>query len=266
MKWGAGISIQLISATIAAITFSTCGLTAFAAAHPPALLIAADVASPQPITSTVIFTAAGPAEHPHPEYAFSLQTPGASAWVKMQDFTAMTSWTWNTTGLRPGTYGVAVDARNSGSTKATRTVMTFTLSPLPAPSGVRLSTSAATGPAPAATTSFIAAASGGTGKYEYAFHLQQSGNSVWDLKKAYSESATWAPPADLKPGTYCVCVYARTKGTAPKRGFDAYARIGFTVTGNEMIIPALPPSGTMPAAAHSAGQNSSPEFALLQHH
>jgi hypothetical protein len=83
----------------------------------PACTAVSDVASaapPQQPGTTVTFTATATG-CPSPTFEFWLQAPGGP-WTITQAYSASASWTWNTTGLGPGTYLLDVYARQNGST------------------------------------------------------------------------------------------------------------------------------------------------------
>jgi hypothetical protein len=61
---------------------------------------------------------------------------------------------------------------------------------------------------------FTAAASGGTGTYEYKFLLRLPGDTTWNMVRAYSTEPTWTwNTAGLAVGTYQVVVQARGVGS-----------------------------------------------------
>jgi uncharacterized protein (DUF2141 family) len=66
-------------------------------------------------TVTVTATASGCS---NPVYHFGLLAPGAAAYVLAQDYSASGTYTWNTTGLAPGTYRFSVWARDASSSGA----------------------------------------------------------------------------------------------------------------------------------------------------
>jgi uncharacterized protein (DUF2141 family) len=66
-------------------------------------------------TVTVTATASGCS---NPVYHFGLLAPGGTTYVLAQDYSASGTYTWNTTGLAPGTYRFSVWARDAGSSGA----------------------------------------------------------------------------------------------------------------------------------------------------
>ena len=72
---------------------------------------------PGTIGDTINFTAATSGGSGKYEYQYYLRAPGG-AQVLVRGYSALASWSWSTSGLAPGTYQVAVLARNVGSTKS----------------------------------------------------------------------------------------------------------------------------------------------------
>ena len=75
--------------------------------------LSTDKASPQKAGTQIVLT--GSATCPGaPEYRFWVGQNGI--WKVVQDFSPSNTFTWSTTGLAPGTYGLEVDVRDQGST------------------------------------------------------------------------------------------------------------------------------------------------------
>jgi len=72
-----------------------------------------DHASPQTAGTDVTFTAGGVGGSGSYEYKFWVKAAGV--WTPMQGYSATETWTWDTTGLTPGSYRVQVYVRNVGS-------------------------------------------------------------------------------------------------------------------------------------------------------
>jgi cell wall-associated protease len=70
--------------------------------------------SPQPVGTTVTFTAA-PTGGGDVQYQFRLRNLNG-IWTDVQTYSTDTTWEWNTTGLTPGTYRVVVWAKEATST------------------------------------------------------------------------------------------------------------------------------------------------------
>lgn len=93
-----------------AITSFTLGVPTCSSAS-----LAASLAPPQVVGTIVTFNAAA-TRCAGPQYEFWLLAPGG-AWAMKQAY-GSGSWSWNTSGLAPGTYQVGVWAREGGSTAA----------------------------------------------------------------------------------------------------------------------------------------------------
>ena len=84
-----------------------------------ALNVNTSPASPKTPGTTVTLTAgASGCPNPAPVYHFALLAPGATSYTVVQDYSAGATFTWNTTGLAPGTYRFSVWARDASSSGA----------------------------------------------------------------------------------------------------------------------------------------------------
>jgi len=82
---------------------------------PPAsgATLSPDMTSPQTAGASIAFTAGGIGGSGNYEYRFWLKATGV--WTTVQPYSTDNTWTWDTTGLTPGTYRVQVYVRNVGS-------------------------------------------------------------------------------------------------------------------------------------------------------
>jgi spore germination protein YaaH len=83
-----------------------------------------DKASPQRAGTAVVVSARATCAGT-PQYRFWVKAPGGS-WKIAQDYSASSTFTWNTTGLATGTYSLEVDVRDAGSSQAYDTVANST--------------------------------------------------------------------------------------------------------------------------------------------
>ena len=74
-------------------------------------------ASPQSQGTQIAFTGQGIGGTGSYEYLFRFKS-STSVWTEVQAYSTNAVWTWNTTGVTPGTYQVQVRVRNVGSTVA----------------------------------------------------------------------------------------------------------------------------------------------------
>ncbi len=177
--------------------------------------VAALPASPVLSGPDVTFTAT-PTGGSNVVYRYWLRPPGG-AFAVVRAFDANASWVWPTAGLTGGTYQVRVDAKNTTSSAVfdATTSTTYTLSVAPA-TGVTLFANLPSPQAPGASVLFAAAATGGTGTYQYRFQLRSGG--VWSVVQPFGASPTWNwNTAGLPAGSYLILVDARSVGsTNPK--------------------------------------------------
>lgn len=177
--------------------------------------VSTGTASPQAAGASITFTATG---CPGAQFRFWTMPKGGS-WTMQRDYGAG-SWTWNTTGLAPGTYEIGVWSRVAGSANQYDAYgfTTFVLG-----AGICNSTAMtpnlATPQAPGANLLYTATSNGCTGA-QYAFWLMPPGGS-WTLKQSYSTSATFAwDTTGYAAGTYQVGVWAKASGSA--NSYDAF--------------------------------------------
>ena len=132
----------------------------------------------------------------------------------VQDYSPSPTWSWNTTGTAASNYLIAVHSRNVGSTANSEAgnVTPYTVNGVL--SGITLSANLSD-PRPAGDNIvFTAAASGGSGSYEYQFLLLTGG--TWSVVQNYSSTPTWTwnTAAGVAPGTYLIAVHARNAGSS----------------------------------------------------
>jgi len=75
---------------------------------------------------------------------------------------------------------------------------------------------------------FSAAASGGSGNYEYYFTYRNPETGTWSVGQAYSSNASWTwNTTGLPVGTYTIQVWARNSGSTAS--YEAYRSISYTL-------------------------------------
>jgi len=172
-------------------------------------------ASPQAAGSTIMFTASA-VGCSRPLYQFWTLAPGHS-WQIAQAYSAGATFSWNTTGLAPGSYLYTVWARDSsgpgtscGSLGCQDAYFPGTGYTLTGQRCSSVTESASPGSPQASGTSvtFTAGASGCPHPL-YQFWILRPG-SQWQVVQAYSSSATfiWSTTG-LAPGSYLYTVWAR---------------------------------------------------------
>jgi Cysteine-rich secretory protein family len=182
----------------------------------------ASPASPSVARTAVTVTASSPG-CPNPLYQFWTLAPGATSWQVAQPYSTNASFSWPTTGLSPGTYGIAVWARDAGSTgvfgnSAGRwdsfNTLSYTLL-TQACTGLSLSS---TPPAMATVGTAVAFTATGTcpdANPVYQFWALAPGAGSWTVAQAYSPSNTlsWTTTGKT-PGSYQIAVWARDASSA----------------------------------------------------
>ena len=203
-----------------------------------------------------------------PEYRFFVQKPGGS-WVAQTGYGAG-SWTWNTSGLAPGVYGVGVWARNSGSPSSYEAYWlgTYTLSVATCTSA-SLATST-TSPQAAGLSIVYGATATGCPDAQYRFWLLRPGGA-WTMQRDYGAAPSWTWNTNgLAPGTYQLGVWARQAGS--RNAYDAYGFDTFVIGAGTCnaarmspdVAPPQPLGTTVNFTATSNGcQGAQYEFWLL---
>ena len=207
--------------------------------------------SPQPLGTPVLFTAAASGGTAGTyEYEYLLSTNGGPfSTVKPYNTTPSFNWTDTATA---GKYFFRVNARQAGSTGPAEgtTAVTYVIATAIPPSSVALSTDLASPQTAGATVTFTAAASGGSGAYEYEFQGRIQGG-VWGVAQAYGANNSWVwPTAGVTPGTYEVTVNARNQGSASLA--EASQTVTFVIASSTPAVSGvtLTPS---PASPQTAG-------------
>ena len=182
-------------------------------------------ASPQLPGTSVTFTAVASGGGAY-EYQF-LGRPAGGTFVTAQAYSNLNTWTWNTTGVPAGTYEIMVMARAAGSSAAfdvTNSVLygisapTLTVTLTPSPPSPQTA---------GATIFFNAAASGGTGSYEYEFLGGLQGGTL-GVAQPYGATSSWTwSTTGVPPGTYVIQVNARSAGSTA--AFEATQSVVFVV-------------------------------------
>ena len=172
-------------------------------------------ASPQLSGTTVTFTAASTG-CPQPLYQFWILAPG-HAWQIVQAYSGSATFSWNTTGLAPGSYLYTVWARDAsspgtscGSLGCEDAYFPGTTYSLTGQACSSVTESAAPGsPQHPGTTVTLTAAASGCPHPLYQFWILAPGHA-WQVVQAYSSTATFSwTTTGLAPGSYLYTVWAR---------------------------------------------------------
>jgi N-acetylmuramoyl-L-alanine amidase len=182
-------------------------------------------ASPQAPGTTILLTGSATCGG-SPEYRFWVRDTSGK-WTIVQDYSPSSTFSWNTTGLPPGTYGLEVDVRNHGASVAYETVANvyFDLGMTPCTSA-HLATDKAS-PQVHGTTIVLTGSATCGGTPEYRFWTGQNGG--WTIVKDFSASNTFSwNTTGLAPGTYGLEVDVRNQGSTTP--YETVANLTFSVT------------------------------------
>jgi len=174
--------------------------------------------SPQAPGPTVTFTASSTG-CTSPYYEFWLAPPGG-VWTITRAYGGST-WSWNTSGLAPGTYQVGVWARQTGSPAGYDAyfIGTFKLS-VPVCSSATITANPAS-PQAAGTRITFSATSSGCSSPRYQF-WQLAPGGTWKVVQAYGAGATFSwDSTGAAVEDYKFAVWAVATGSA--NAYDAYA-------------------------------------------
>ncbi len=183
---------------------------------------AAGPASPQASGTSVKFTGTATG-CPNPTYEFWLLPPGG-AWSIAQAYSPSNTWTWNTTGLAPGTYLLDVYARDASSSAAYDAHISpnpsYTLQASVTPCTAVSETASPPAPQASGTSVKFTATATGCPNPAYEFWLLPPGGA-WSTVQAYSSSGSWTwNTTGLAAGTYTLDVYARDASSTA--AYDAH--------------------------------------------
>jgi hypothetical protein len=186
--------------------------------------LSSDLSGPQPPGATITFTATSTG-CASPQYEFWLLAPNG-AWTMKHAYGGAT-WSWNTTGLAPGTYQVGVWARQAGSAASYDAyyIGTYRVAG-PTCSSPTLTASPASSQ-PAGTPVTFTATAAGCASPQYEFWEQPSGGA-WSVVQPYSAGATFTWNGAGGAGAYNFAVWVLAPGSVSD--YDAYRATGFSLS------------------------------------
>jgi len=193
--------------------------------------LAVDRYSPQTVGAKVTFSAAATGGSGNCEYYFTVRDPNTGTWIVGQAYSGNSTWTWDTIGLGTGVYTIQVWARSVGSLASYEVYqsISYTLNPPPPPvTGVTLLMDKVSPQLIGAKVDFSAAATGGSGDYEYFFTVRDPNTGTWSVGQAYSGNSSWTwDTTGLGTGAYTIQVWARSVGSLS--AYEAYRSISYTL-------------------------------------
>ena len=191
--------------------------TAFTLGFTPCTSVSDSAAPPPPKLSgtAVTFTAAA-SGCPHPLYQFWILPPGSSTWQIKQPYSAMATFTWNTTGLAAGSYLYTVWARDGASSGTSCSYLGCsdaffpgTQYALSSPCTAVAESGAPASPQGSGTGITFTANASGCPHPLYQFWILAPGHS-WQIVQPYSPAATFNwNTTGMPAGSYLYTVWAR---------------------------------------------------------
>jgi hypothetical protein len=223
------------------LTIATSGVGAFVKAT--SVTLNANRTSPQFPGTNVTFTAAGAGAGVGATYYYRFSLFNGATWSVVQpttgpSFGTGSSWAWAIPlAQMPANYSIKVEVTTNqagGVADATQTLTPFTVSQLPAATGVLIAASR-NSPQPAAglNVRFTATGSGSAAAYSYQFLLVDVTNGKSYLMQDWSTTNIWnwssaVTPVGAQPaaGSWQVIVNART---SPWQAVPATRTMGYTL-------------------------------------
>jgi spore germination protein YaaH len=162
------------------------------------------------VGGTMTFTA-NAAGCSNPEFAFWVR-PKGGFWLEQQPYSSSATFNWNTVGLMPGTFEIAVWARQQGATGVPYNVSTGGLYPVGGCASATLTPAPGSNLAAGSVVTFTASSTGCTNP-QYALWVRRTG-STWVQVRGYGTSATitWNT-AGWSTGSYEIALWARQAGS-----------------------------------------------------
>jgi hypothetical protein len=212
------------SQSMAQVSYS---ITPAAALAPIVMSLTSSAPSPQVAGSSVTFTAA--ATGGRAPYQFKWWVYDGAQWSIARDWGTGQTLNWQPS--RSGTYIVAAWGRSYGVTADASQALAQMNYVISTPGQVLpvITSFTSTVASPTRTGTrvrFSAAASGGTGEYQFKWWIQRGG--VWHVARDWSSTSsfTWTPTA---PGNYVVAVWVRNAGVTADVS-QALAQMNYTIT------------------------------------
>jgi hypothetical protein len=200
-----------------------------------------------PVTGSVTLSASGATcgAGETAEYRFVQRRDGTTAMVELQNWSATSTFAWNTTGLPSGSYHAFVYARAAGSSKY-QSYDSISLLLGQVCNGITLSSSAASPQSVGTVVGLTAAATCTGGTAEYQFTAKgRSGSSLTIQDWSSSATASWNT-AGLAADSYTITASTRKSGNL---AVEAQKLLAFRL-GETCAVPTL---GTSPSSPSSLG-------------
>lgn len=190
-----------------------------------AAAVAGSPATPQVPGTAITFTGSATCTGT-PEYRFQMRKPGAS-WAVVQPYGSLATYSWTTTGLPFGGYGIEVDVRNTGGSADYETTSNdvFTLAG-PACTTPTLTSDVASPQGTGATINFSATTTTcPTPLYRF---WENDPGSRWSMVQDYSATSTFAWVASGAAGVTGIEVDVRDASRPV--AYDGVTNVSYTLT------------------------------------
>jgi hypothetical protein len=206
-----------------------------------AVVLGASPASPQAPGTTVLMTATGTCAGT-PTYRFWVRGT-SGAWSILQDYSTTSTYSWPTSGLPTGAYGLEVDVRGLGSTdvyeKVSNLIYDLGVTPCAPP---------ALGPSPVSpgatgSSVILTASTSGCPNPRYRFWVEAPGGP-WKILQDYGAAGAFTWTGTGNGGTYAMEVDVRDQSETVS--YDAVKNLAYVVAGCSGATLAASPSGTAP--------------------
>ncbi|HKW73567.1 MAG TPA: IPT/TIG domain-containing protein [Candidatus Dormibacteraeota bacterium] len=205
------------------VTYETWALSTLPKGECGLSAVTPDQASPQPVGLTVKFTAAAPG-CTTPQFRYWIYPGAGGTWQMLRDYSSDPTYSWSTSGLKPGTYSIVVHVLQAGSTAAYDTDALYAYSVTGSSSATLVA--APVSPQPNGTSVVFTGHAPGSA-VQYQFWTYPPGGP-W-VSHTFSSTATFNwNTTGLSPGTYAWVVYVVQTGSA--NAYDSWALLSFTVT------------------------------------
>ena len=165
------------------------------------------------------------------EYQFWRYSAATATWTEVQPYGQAASWTWTPRASDAGRYWLQAWVRRRGSSlpyEAWSGTAAFDIAPMAL--AVTLTSGQGNPPNVPANTpiEWRAAATGGTGPFEYAYWLKSAQTGAWTEVRPYesSDSYAWTPSA-ADAGSWTLQVWVRSSGSV--QSFEAWAGTTFLI-------------------------------------
>ncbi|MDQ6739530.1 MAG: hypothetical protein M3021_03950, partial [Actinomycetota bacterium] len=235
--------------------------------------LAANPVASATVGATVTLTATSTGCSGTPQYRFWVMSP-TMGWGVMQDYSAITSYSWYTSGLAASSgYQLAVTVRGQGSTTERETaafINPYALTAAASTCQTATLTANPTSTVTAGTTVSLAASSSGcSGTPQYRFWVM-SPSGAWAVKQDYSPttSYSWNTTGLAASPSYQLAVTVRSQGSIAERETAAYIPYSLTAASGicQTAVLTASPAGsasvgaTVALSAGSTGCGGTPQY------